>query len=149
LLVPRNGQRNSDVSVHVADNGHLSLQPEVVLRRTTVRARKGENLAQLASRYGVSAVSAAGLNKLAVNARLKPGQRVALMLPQSTTREPSSAKARTEKTATSKKATRKTAASTKKSVKTASKATKQSKPKVTSKKSATKVAANAKTAKRP
>ena len=149
LLVPRTGQRNSDVSMHVADNGHLSLQPEVVLRRTTVRARKGENLAQLASRYGVSAVSAAGLNKLAVNARLKPGQRVALMLPQSTARAPSSAKARTEKTATSKKATRKTAASTKKSVKTAAKATKQSKPKVTSKKSATKVAANAKTAKRP
>ena len=149
LLVPRTGQRNSDVSMHVADNGHLSLQPEVVLRRTTVRARKGENLAQLASRYGVSAVSAAGLNKLAVNARLKPGQRVALMLPQSTARAPSSAKARTEKTATSKKATRKTAASTKKSVKTAAKATKQTNPKVSSKKSATKVAANAKTAKRP
>jgi membrane-bound lytic murein transglycosylase D len=149
LLVPRTGQRNSDVSMHVADNGHLSLQPEVVLRRTTVRARKGENLAQLASRYGVSAVSAAGLNKLAVNARLKPGQRVALMLPQSAARAPSSAKARTEKTATAIKATRKTAASTKKSVKTAAKATKQTKPKVTSKKSATKVAANAKTAKRP
>jgi membrane-bound lytic murein transglycosylase D len=135
--------------MHVADNGHLSLQPEVVLRRTTVRARKGENLAQLASRYGVSAVSAAGLNKLAVNARLKPGQRVALMLPQSTARAPSSAKARTEKTATAIKATRKTAASTKKTVKTAAKATQQTKPKVTSKKSATKVAANAKTAKRP
>jgi membrane-bound lytic murein transglycosylase D len=149
LLVPRTGQRNSDVSMHVADNGHLSLQPEVVLRRTTVRARKGENLAQLASRYGVSAVSAAGLNKLAVNARLKPGQRVALMLPQSTARAPSSAKARTEKTATAIKATRKTVASTKKSVKTAAKATKQTKPKATSKKSATKVAANAKTAKRP
>lgn len=82
LLVPRNGQRNSDVSIHLADNGHLSLQPEVVLRRATVRARKGENLAQLANRYGVSPVSAAGWNRLAVNARLKKGQHITLMLPQ-------------------------------------------------------------------
>jgi membrane-bound lytic murein transglycosylase D len=82
LLVPRSAHRDADVPEHVADNGQLSLQPEVILKRTTVKARKGENLARLASRYGVSAVSAAGWNKLAVNARLKPGQRVTLMLPQ-------------------------------------------------------------------
>ena len=82
LLVPRSAHRNADVPEHVADNGQLSLQPEIILTRTTVKARKGENLARLASRYGVSAVSAAGWNKLAVNARLKPGQRVTLMLPQ-------------------------------------------------------------------
>ncbi|MFM6986942.1 MAG: transglycosylase SLT domain-containing protein [Hydrogenophaga sp.] len=84
LLVPRSQHRDADVPEHVADNGQLSLQPEVVLRRTVVRARKGENLAKLASRYGVSAVSAAGWNKLSVNAPLKPGQRVTLMLPQRT-----------------------------------------------------------------
>jgi len=82
LLVPRSAHRDADVPEHVADNGQLSLQPEIILQRTTVKARKGENLARLASRYGVSAVSAAGWNKLAVNARLKPGQRVTLMLPQ-------------------------------------------------------------------
>ncbi len=82
LLVPRSAHRDADVPEHVADNGQLSLQPEIILKRTTVKARKGENLARLASRYGVSAVSAAGWNKLAVNARLKPGQRVTLMLPQ-------------------------------------------------------------------
>ncbi|MDM7942652.1 MAG: transglycosylase SLT domain-containing protein [Hydrogenophaga sp.] len=81
LLVPRTGQRNSDVPLHVADNARLSLQPDVVLRRSVVKARKGDNLARLAQRYGVSAVSVAGWNKLAVNAALKPGQRVTLMLP--------------------------------------------------------------------
>jgi len=85
LLVQRDHSRHGDVPEHVADNGHLSLQPEVVLRRTVVRARKGENLAQLARRYGVSAVSAADWNRLTVNTRLKPGQRIALMLPQRAT----------------------------------------------------------------
>ena len=82
LLVPRTAQRNSDVPEHVADNGMLALQPETVLRRTVVRARKGDSLAQLARRHGVSAVSVAGWNKLGVNARLKPGQQITLMLPQ-------------------------------------------------------------------
>jgi membrane-bound lytic murein transglycosylase D len=82
LLVHRTDQRNSDVPVHVADNGQINFQPEVVLRRTTVKARKGDNLARLAQRHGVSAVSVAGWNKLAVNAALKPGQSITLMLPQ-------------------------------------------------------------------
>ena len=82
LLVPRSEQLNRDVTGSVADNGHLSLQPEVILRRVTVKARKGDNLAALAERHGVSPVSAAGWNKLAVNARLKPGQRITLLLPK-------------------------------------------------------------------
>ena len=82
LLVPRTGQRNSDVPLHVADNAQLNLQPEMVLRRSVVKARKGDNLARLAQRYGLSAVSVAGWNKLAVNAALKPGQSITLMLPQ-------------------------------------------------------------------
>ncbi|MGE0098379.1 MAG: transglycosylase SLT domain-containing protein [Hydrogenophaga sp.] len=82
LLVPRTEQRNGDVPGHVADNARLSLQPDVVLTRTTVRARKGENVARLARRYGVSAVSVADWNKLAVNAPLKAGQRITLLLPK-------------------------------------------------------------------
>jgi membrane-bound lytic murein transglycosylase D len=82
LLVPRSEQHNRDVDGGVADNGHLSLQPEMILRRVTVKARKGDNLARLAGRYGVSPVSAAGWNKLAVNAPLKVGQSVTLMLPK-------------------------------------------------------------------
>ncbi len=82
LLVPRTDQRSADVPGHVADNARLSLQPDVVLTRTTVRARKGENLARLARRYGVSAVSVADWNKLAVNAPLTAGQRITLLLPK-------------------------------------------------------------------
>ena len=83
LLVPRSGQRNSDVSEFVADNAQLSLAPDIVLKRSTVRARKGDNLASLAGRYGVSAVSAAGWNRMSVNQRLKKGQSITLMLPRS------------------------------------------------------------------
>ena len=83
LLVPRSGQRNSDVSEFVADNAQLSLAPDIILKRSIVRARKGDNLARLAQRYGVSAASAAGWNRMSVNERLKAGQRVTLMLPRS------------------------------------------------------------------
>jgi membrane-bound lytic murein transglycosylase D len=82
LLVPRTGQRNGDVPSHVADNGQLALQPEHTSRRSVVRARGGETLTQLARRHGVNPVSAAGWNKLSVNAKLKAGQRITLMLPQ-------------------------------------------------------------------
>jgi len=83
LLVHRSGPRDRDVSEFVADHAQLSLAPEIVLKRSVVRARKGDNLSTLAQRYGVSAVSAAGWNRLPVNARLKKGQRLTLMLPQS------------------------------------------------------------------
>jgi membrane-bound lytic murein transglycosylase D len=83
LLVHRNGARDRDVSEFVADNAQLSLAPEVVLRRTVVRARKGDTLARVAQRYRVSTVSVAGWNGLSVNAKLKSGQRLTLMLPKS------------------------------------------------------------------
>ena len=99
LLVPRTEQRDRDVPEHVADNGQLALQPETLLRRTVVRARKGESLAQLSRRYGVSAVSVAGWNKLSVNARLKPGQRITLLLPKRSTQAVSKARPSTKKSA--------------------------------------------------
>lgn len=83
LLVHRSGSRDRDVSEFVADNAQLSLAPEVVLRRTVVRARKGDTLARVAQRYRVSTVSVAGWNGLSVNAKLKSGQRLTLMLPKS------------------------------------------------------------------
>ncbi|OGB15166.1 MAG: lytic transglycosylase [Burkholderiales bacterium RIFCSPHIGHO2_12_FULL_67_38] len=108
LLVPRSQTRNGDVPLHVADNGHLSLQPEVMLRRRSVRARKGDTLSRLASRYGVSAVSVAGWNRLAINARLKPGQRITLMLPQRSAVASSRTAKKSVKVATRKKAVQKT-----------------------------------------
>ena len=35
-----------DVAPHVADNAQLSLAPEIVLRRTAVRARRGDTLSE-------------------------------------------------------------------------------------------------------
>ncbi|WP_084360390.1 transglycosylase SLT domain-containing protein [Hydrogenophaga palleronii] len=127
LLVPRTDKRSADVPLHVADNGQINFQPEVILRRTTVKARKGENLARLAQRYGVSAASAAGWNKLAVNASLKPGQSVVLMLPRRvTTSAPATATASASKRPVAKQAaapaTRKVAASASKPAKARAKA---------------------------
>ena len=131
LLVPRTQARNGDVPLHVADNGHLSLQPEVMLRRSTVRARKGDTLSRLASRYGVSAVSVAGWNSLAINARLKPGQRVTLMLPQRPAVASSRSAKKSVKVATRKKAVQKTG-------------TRTAKARTSSKRAVTKVAASKK-----
>lgn len=82
LIVPRNGKLDRDVPAHVADNGTLSLQPEVTTRRVVVKARKGENLARLARRYGVSAANVAEWNHLSASSALKTGQSLTLHLPQ-------------------------------------------------------------------
>lgn len=101
LLVHRTGARDRDVPEHVADNAMLALQPDVVLRRTTVKARKGETVASLARRYKVSAASVAEWNKLSAGAPLKAGQTVTLMLPQraAATRSASTRKQATTRTA--------------------------------------------------
>jgi len=81
LLVRRNNGLQADVSSHVADHGQLSLAPEVVLRKTVVKAGKRDSVATLASRYRVSAASLAEWNRVAVNASFRPGQAVTLFLP--------------------------------------------------------------------
>ncbi len=131
LLVPRTGQRNSDVPLHVADNAQLNLQPDVVLRRSVVKARKGDTLARLAQRYGVSAVSVAGWNKLAVNAALKPGQQVTLMLPKRVSLAASASEPTTRK-ATAAGNTRKVAGSSREPTKSKAVATKKSTTKTAS-----------------
>ncbi len=144
LLVPRGGKRNNDVPETVADNGHLSLQPDIVLKRVRVRARKGEDIAQLAQRYGLSPTSVAGWNKASVNTRLKTGQRVIVMLPQKASARMASGSS--SKVAVGSK--RSKATSSKKTVRTAKKA--PSKSKATAKtKSTTKLADISKVKKRP
>jgi len=81
LLVPRSENVSKDVSEQVADNGHMALAPEVVLRRSTVKARKGESVATFASRYKVSAASVAEWNKVSSSALFKAGQQVVVFLP--------------------------------------------------------------------
>jgi len=81
LLVPRTSQMENDVSSHVADNAQVSLSPEIVTRRTTVKARKGESVASIASRYDLAAASVAGWNSVSANAGFKKGSQVILYLP--------------------------------------------------------------------
>ena len=81
LLVPRTAQMGNDVSSHVADNAQVSLAPEITTRRTTVRARKGESVASVASRYGLAAANVANWNNVSVQAAFKLGHQVVLYLP--------------------------------------------------------------------
>lgn len=81
LLVTRTAQTDTDVSSHVADNAQVSLAPEIVTRRTTVKARKGESVASIARRYGLSAASVANWNSVSPQAAFKPGNQVVLFLP--------------------------------------------------------------------
>ena len=81
LLVPRTAQMDNDVSSQVADNAQVSLAPEITTRRTTVKARKGESVASIASRYGLAAANVANWNNVSAQAAFKRGQQVVLHLP--------------------------------------------------------------------
>ena len=81
LLVHRKGALDNDVTEHTAENAQLSLAPEVVLRRVAITARKGDTLASLGARHGVSAASLAGWNRLPAVASLKAGQHLVIFVP--------------------------------------------------------------------
>jgi membrane-bound lytic murein transglycosylase D len=81
LVVPRAPHVQADVSDHLADNGSLALAPEVTLRKTTVKARKGDTVELMAKRHKVSGESLAQWNKVAANASFKAGESVVLFLP--------------------------------------------------------------------
>ena len=81
LLVSRTAKTDGDVASHVADNAQLTLAPEIVTRRSTVKARKGETVASIAKRYGQSVASVAEWNKVSATADFKLGQQVVLFLP--------------------------------------------------------------------
>jgi membrane-bound lytic murein transglycosylase D len=51
LLVPRAAKLDQDVGTKVADNGQLSLTPEIVLLRKLIKAGKKDTVASIASRY--------------------------------------------------------------------------------------------------
>ncbi len=81
LLVTRPSGTQADVSSSVADNAQMSLAPEIVTRRTLVKARKGETVASVAKRYKLSASSVADWNKTSASAAFKAGQQVVVFLP--------------------------------------------------------------------
>jgi membrane-bound lytic murein transglycosylase D len=86
LLVHRKGQLDNDVTEHLADNGQLGLAPEMVLKRIAVKARKGDSLASLAARHGVSEANMASWNKLKANAHLAAGQTLTILVPSQAAR---------------------------------------------------------------
>ena len=81
LLVPRSVRVEKDVPLHVADNGQVSLAHEVVLRKTSVRAGKSDNVASIAKRYALSVASVAQWNNVSASAGFRKGQTVVVYLP--------------------------------------------------------------------
>lgn len=81
LLVPRSARMDKDVTEQLADNGQISVAPEVVLKRTQVRAGKNENVGSIARKFNVTAANVAQWNKVNTNASFKAGQQVVLFVP--------------------------------------------------------------------
>jgi len=82
LLVPRSSAKaQDDVTNHVADNAQVTLAPEIVLQRKTVKARKGESVASIAKRYSLSITSVADWNNVSAGSAFKRGSSVVLFLP--------------------------------------------------------------------
>ena len=81
LLVHRKGVLDNDVTEQMADHAQLALAPELVLKRILVTARKGDSLASLAARHGVTAANMASWNKLHIVASLKAGQSLMVYVP--------------------------------------------------------------------
>ncbi len=94
LLVPRSAKMDNDVAGHIADTAQVAFAPEVVTRRSTVKARKGETVATIAKRYGQSAASVAEWNDVSANAAFKLGQQVVMFLPVKATTARKAAPAR-------------------------------------------------------
>ena len=90
LLVTRSTSNLSDVTSAVADNAQMSLAPEIALRRTLVKARKGETISSLAKRYAVSAANIADWNQGVTAGAFKTGQPVVLFLPTRVLQRPNS-----------------------------------------------------------
>jgi membrane-bound lytic murein transglycosylase D len=83
LLVPRSARIEQDVAVHLADNGQVSLAPEVVLRRTTFKAASGDTVTSVARKYKTTPANVAQWNNVSLNAAFKPKQTVFVFLPVS------------------------------------------------------------------
>jgi membrane-bound lytic murein transglycosylase D len=98
LVVPRAPHVQADVSDHLADNGSLALAPEVVLRKTTVKARKGDTVDLIARRHKVNAENLAEWNKVGVNAGFRAGEAVVLYLPARPAANQARGKARPQQT---------------------------------------------------
>ncbi|HQQ71456.1 MAG TPA: LysM peptidoglycan-binding domain-containing protein, partial [Alicycliphilus sp.] len=112
LMVPRSANAHGDVASHVADNGQIAFTPEIVTRRTTVRAGRHDTVASIAQRYKVKAADVADWNDLKPSSRFKAGEKVVMYLPvrlTATAHTPGSAKTITKQSAGKAKAATHTA----------------------------------------
>ena len=97
LLVPRSERLLADVSERIADNGQITLGPEIQLRRLVKTAGKRDSVASFAKRYQVSLESLAEWNKVSTSSIFKAGQKVVLYLPpQARTAKATAAKSRSK-----------------------------------------------------
>ncbi|MBH9576624.1 transglycosylase SLT domain-containing protein [Inhella proteolytica] len=82
LLVPRTAKRDHDVSEHLAETAALALAPDAPARRAIkVTVRKGDTLASVARRNGVTVAQLAEWNQLSLTARVKPGAKLTSYVP--------------------------------------------------------------------
>ena len=81
LLIPRPALMETDVTGVIADSAQVSLAPEIVTHRTTIKARKGDSIASIAKRYGLSAASVADWNSVSASTAFKKGHSVVVFLP--------------------------------------------------------------------
>ena len=81
LIVPRSERVQEDVAAAVADTGHLSFEPEIVTRRTLVKAGRNDNVASIARRYKLSPASVAQWNDVGAGHTFKRGYQVVVYLP--------------------------------------------------------------------
>ena len=90
--MPRAAKLDQDVGTKVADNGQLSLTPEIVLQRIWVKAGKKDTVASLASRYKTTPANVAQWNSLSASAAFKPGQKVVVFVPANAAKKARSAR---------------------------------------------------------
>lgn len=81
LMIPRANTTRQDVPGQIADNGQLAFTPEIVTRRTSVRAGKRETVSTIARKYKVLAADVANWNDVKSGASFKPGEQVVVYLP--------------------------------------------------------------------
>ncbi|WCM91336.1 transglycosylase SLT domain-containing protein [Acidovorax sp. NCPPB 2350] len=81
LMVPRGQATRADVPGQVADNGQVAFTPEIVTRRTTVRAGKRDSVTTIARRYKVTTADVATWNDVKATASFKAGEQVVVYLP--------------------------------------------------------------------
>jgi membrane-bound lytic murein transglycosylase D len=81
LLVPRTPLMQQDVTSQVADNGQLNLAPEIVTRRTTIKAGKRDTVASIARRLRLNVSDVASWNSVDTRAAFKAGEQVVVFLP--------------------------------------------------------------------